>query len=584
MTRSTRFAGRLFVLLPLASFVALWAGPALASPFTWSGTDGATWDTTATNWTGASGNPWDSVNGPSNEAVISATNATPSVSGTVYLNKITNSRSTTISSGTLTFGGTGPAIVSSEQLTINSTIANVSLLTVGGFNSSIEKDINLGTGLASFSGTVQALNTTNSKVNLSIARGATLSGLDLIVDSGASLKNTAGVSGNTTIGNITVAGVGNANNRGAIRMGAGTLTTALKLSGSATLGGSGGTLAGSIESLATSGTTYTLTLGGLSGSGSGGPFPINSQMSDGSTGGKLGLLAAAGTVTLSGTNTYTGGTTVSAGSLVGTTSSLQGSITNNNALTFNQSTSGTYSGVISGSGAFTKLGTGTVTLSGANTYTGLTTVSAGTLLVNGSLGISAVTTGTGGTLGGSGTLGGLVTVQSGGTLSPGNSSGLLTVSTLNLLAGSTSLMQVVGDGAGAAGAAGTGYDSVLVSSLGGLSYGGSLDLDFGNTAAFLNGTSFNLFSFTGSPAGRFSSVFSTGTGLYANSTFSGIGGIWTSTIGNQLLTFSELTGRLSISGSAVPEIDPAMGGSALSLVAGVFAMIEQRRRRAKLVA
>jgi len=36
--------------------------------------------------------------------------------------------------------------------------------------------------------------------------------------------------------------------------------------------------------------------------------------------------------------------------------------------------------------------------------------------------------------------------------------------------------------------------------------------------------------------------------------------------------------------SGVPEIDPATGGSALSLVAGVLAMIEQRRRRAKLVA
>ena len=31
--------------------------------------------------------------------------------------------------------------------------------------------------------------------------------------------------------------------------------------------------------------------------------------------------------------------------------------------------------------------------------------------------------------------------------------------------------------------------------------------------------------------------------------------------------------------SSVPEIDPATGGSALSLVAGVLAMIEQRRRR-----
>jgi hypothetical protein len=36
--------------------------------------------------------------------------------------------------------------------------------------------------------------------------------------------------------------------------------------------------------------------------------------------------------------------------------------------------------------------------------------------------------------------------------------------------------------------------------------------------------------------------------------------------------------------SAVPEIDPATGGSALSLVAGVLAMIEQRRRRRRLKA
>ena len=34
----------------------------------------------------------------------------------------------------------------------------------------------------------------------------------------------------------------------------------------------------------------------------------------------------------------------------------------------------------------------------------------------------------------------------------------------------------------------------------------------------------------------------------------------------------------------VPEIDPATGGSALSIVAGVLAMIEQRRRRATFVA
>ncbi|RLS35825.1 MAG: hypothetical protein DWH79_01020 [Planctomycetota bacterium] len=40
----------------------------------------------------------------------------------------------------------------------------------------------------------------------------------------------------------------------------------------------------------------------------------------------------------------------------------------------------------------------------------------------------------------------------------------------------------------------------------------------------------------------------------------------------------------SVQSNPVPEIDPATGSSALSLVAGVLAMIEQRRRRATLVA
>ena len=42
------------------------------------------------------------------------------------------------------------------------------------------------------------------------------------------------------------------------------------------------------------------------------------------------------------------------------------------------------------------------------------------------------------------------------------------------------------------------------------------------------------------------------------------------------------TGQTAV--TAVPEIDPATGSSALSLVAGVLAMIEQRRRRAAIVA
>ena len=318
-----------------------------------------------------------------------------------------------------------------------------------------------------------------------------------------------------------------------------------------------------------------------------------------------------GKLTLTGANTYSGATTLTAGTLAlgsanaigssGTISfgggTLQSSASNtadysarfSNAanqqvkIDTNGQNVTLASNLTSSGGSFEKLGTGAVTLTGANTYSGLTTVSAGTLLVNGSLTTSAVTVGNGGTLGGSGSLGALVTVQSGGVLSPGNSPGALAAAALDLQAGSTTFMEVVGSGA-AAGTAGTDYDQIRVTTASSLTYGGSLNLTFGNSSQFLNGTVFDLFAFTGLPIGLFSSVVSSGTGLYANSSFLRTAGTWTSTIGDQLLSFSELTGRLSISGSAVPEIDPAMGANALSLIAGVLAMIEQRRRRSKVVA
>ena len=221
---------------------------------------------------------------------------------------------------------------------------------------------------------------------------------------------------------------------------------------------------------------------------------------------------------------------------------------------------------------------------------GLVVSGNGTLLVNGSLANSAVIVGSGRTLGGSGTLGALATVQSGGVLSPGNSPGALAAAALDLQAGSTTFMQVIGSGS-AAGVAGTDYDQVRITTSGGLTYGGSLDLNFGNATTFLNGTIFDLFAFTGSSVGHFSSVVSSGTGFYAGSSFSRTGANWTSTIGNQLLTFSELSGRLSVAssgGSGVPEIDAATGFSALSLLAGMLAILgqrlEQRRRRAKVAA
>lgn len=106
----------------------------------------------------------------------------------------------------------------------------------------------------------------------------------------------------------------------------------------------------------------------------------------------------------------------------------------------------TYSGVIGltpdvynlANVGFTKSGAGTQILAGNNTYTLATTVNAGKLLVHGSLAAgSAVAVNNGGTLGGTGTLNGTVTVNAGGSLAPGetNSVGTLSVSNLVMASG-----------------------------------------------------------------------------------------------------------------------------------------------------
>ena len=105
-------------------------------------------------------------------------------------------------------------------------------------------------------------------------------------------------------------------------------------------------------------------------------------------------------------------------------------------------------------GSLTKVGTGTLTIAGSNTFTGTTTIEAGTLILDGSI-TSAVSV-NGGILAGSGTAR-AVTVNSGGTLSPGNSPGILdVVGNLTLSLGSTYLVDLNGS------AVGTQYDQTSV--------------------------------------------------------------------------------------------------------------------------
>ncbi|PTY00598.1 hypothetical protein DB345_00405 [Spartobacteria bacterium LR76] len=136
-------------------------------------------------------------------------------------------------------------------------------------------------------------------------------------------------------------------------------------------------------------------------------------------------------------------------------------------LTFTGSKNTTVSGVISNgsasNGAVVKSGTGTTTWTGANTFTGTTVINGGTLVINGSTAAgNAITVASGGSLGGSGTIGGQVIVS--GTLTPGNSPGLLSTASQEWRPGGNYNWQVVDFG----GTAGVGYDSIAVT--------GSLDL------------------------------------------------------------------------------------------------------------
>jgi hypothetical protein len=87
------------------------------------------------------------------------------------------------------------------------------------------------------------------------------------------------------------------------------------------------------------------------------------------------------------------------------------------------------------------------------------------------------------------------------------------------------------------------------------------------------GETFDLFSFA-SYTGGFSSLVMNGSALSSLGT-----GAWA--YGGLILTeiWTGTTMSLAVTGTAVPEIDPASFGSALSLVLGALGLAERKRRR-----
>jgi fibronectin-binding autotransporter adhesin len=260
--RSTRALSLLAV-----SLVGSLLAPASSTPaadYTWSGgTAGGLWDTSATNWTGASGQPWDAGNGPTNTATFNVT------SGSAVVNSVTTNRLTfaptssgtfTLTGGTIALGGGTSAqimnvvpsgtVSTASTLTIASTITSATNFFIGGYgttilsaSNSLAGTVTIGSGSGTVLNPTVILNNSNALAGasavsllgggvnsgqgqtLQLGNGVTISGVSLSTNAGTSRAALRVASGGTGTWNGNISGNGTLYADGFLTIGTGTTTT-----------------------------------------------------------------------------------------------------------------------------------------------------------------------------------------------------------------------------------------------------------------------------------------------------------------------------------------------------------------------
>ncbi|HET6249570.1 MAG TPA: autotransporter-associated beta strand repeat-containing protein [Tepidisphaeraceae bacterium] len=557
------------------------------------------------------------VVGGSGTDVITATDYSPTFSGSVTLNNnltvgLPNSGgSFVIFTGGI--GGTGNITVSSDSTNVNNyvqfTTNPVSIAGTLTFNNAAVNGGTAGTGTGTnlISGGVG--NKVTSINQASNSNPLTISTNALAVNSAGTTLTQSGTALFTVSGGV--AGTGNLtlNNNNSGTTGLTLSTTSLNNIGTITNSGTGtaGTsitapiatnVTGVIQNSATSG----LTLGGASTYTTGttvtsGYVQLTSANGAGTgpiaLGGSGELLLAAGSVTY--TNNISGSGYVEDFNGTASTSVLSGALsyTGNTyfrsagTINFSPATDTTLPGIIGGTsggyssiatvatGSIIKSGSAVLTLSGPSVYTGTTTVNGGVLSITGSLGNTSVTVASNGSLGGSGTILGPIAVSGGGILAPSAPSTTAPLGAPLKLTGGLTLagasQTAVVLASASPGINPSGYDQVLVGAPS--TIGGTLVVDDNTFAAANAGTSGEQFWIVDGSAAS-----ATVTGAFTNgATVTGTSGtVYTITYnasGDPQTTGNDVVLQAQ---SVVPE--PASLGL---LAIGALGLLVRRRRAAR---